>query len=141
MCIILDANMLSRFKKRADEDIKPVWDWVYNRNGKIAYSTTEKFKEEWTRGGGDNVLKELQTIKKLKPVSAQDVQEKQNELEGQIRSNDPHIIALAIVANVRVLVSEDRTLIDDFTNRDLVARGRVYQRAEHAHLLTNARCP
>ena len=22
MCIILDANMLSRFKKRADEDIK-----------------------------------------------------------------------------------------------------------------------
>ena len=103
MCIILDANMLSRFKKRADEDIKPVWDWVYNRNGMIAYSTTEKFKEEWTRGGGDNVLKELQTIKKLKPVSAQDVQEKQNELEGQIRSNDPHIIALAIVANVRVL--------------------------------------
>ena len=64
MCIILDANMLSRFKKHADEDIKPVWDWVYNRNGKIAYSTTEKFKEEWTKGGGDNVLKELQTIKK-----------------------------------------------------------------------------
>ena len=50
MCIILDANMLSRFKKRADEDIKPVWDWVITENGKIAYSTTEKFKEEWTKG-------------------------------------------------------------------------------------------
>ena len=141
MCIILDANMLSRFKKHADEDIKPVWDWVYNRNGKLAYATTEKFKEEWTRGGGDSLLKELQRIKKLKPVSAQNVLEKQNELENQIKSNDPHIIALAVVANVKVLVSQDEALITDFTNRELVIRGKAYQRAEHAHLLTSARCP
>ncbi len=141
MCIILDANMLSKFKKRADEDTKPVWNWLHNRNGRIAYATTEKFEEEWTRGGGDVILKELQRIKKLKAVSAQDVLEKQNELKGQIRSDDPHIIALAIAANVKVLASQDRALIGDFTNRDLVERGRVYQRAEHAHLLHGVRCP
>ena len=87
------------------------------------------------------MLRELQTTKKLKSVSARDVLEKQDMLEGKIRSNDPHILALAIVANVKVLVSKDRTLIDDFTNREIVVRGRVYQRAEHAHLLTSARCP
>ena len=132
--------MLGRFKKRADEDIKPVWDWVYKRNGKIAYSTTEKFKEEWTRGGGENVLKELQTTKKLKPVSAQDVLEKQNELEGTIKSNDSHIISLAIVAKAKRLVSSDRDLCTDFRNPNLVG-GKVYQNKTHVHLLRRYRCP
>ena len=49
MCIILDANMLSRFKKRDDENMGPVRDWVYRGNGKIAYSTTEDLKERMGR--------------------------------------------------------------------------------------------
>ena len=140
MCIILDANMLSRFKKHADEDIKPVWDWLRKENNKIAYSTTEKFKQEWTKGGGDNLMRELDRSKKLKSVSNECVLEKQKELEGKIKSNDSHIIALAIVAKAERLVSSDRDLCTDFKNPNLVG-GKVYQNRSHAHLLRRYRCP
>ena len=141
MCIILDVNMLSRFKKHADEDMRHVWNWLQKKNSKIAYSTTQKFKDEWKRGGGDSLMRELERNKKLKLVSNQDVLIEQSEVEGKIESNDSHIIALARVAQVKVLVSQDKELINDFTNRELVARGKVYQRAEHAHLLNRLRCP
>ena len=44
MCIILDTNMLGRFKKRdkdkQDEDMGPIWNWLDKKNGKIVYSNT-----------------------------------------------------------------------------------------------------
>ena len=69
-------------------------------------------------------MRELERNKKLKLVSNQDVLNEQNEVEGKIKSNDSHIIALARVAKVKVLVSQDRSLINDFTNRELVTRGK-----------------
>ena len=141
MCIILDANMFGKFQKEADEDMKPVRDWVYKRNGKIAYSNTETFQREWKVGGGYKLRRELERRSKLKLVPYQAVLEKQNKLKGQIQSKDPHIIALAIVANVKVLVSRDKALQQDFKNRQLVIGGKVYQEKKHAHLLTKVRCP
>ena len=138
MCIILDANCFNKFNDKCDGDMEPVRDWLYNRDGKIAYSTTEKFQQEWKQGRIDYLG--LNRAGKLKLVET-GVEEKAKELDGNIKSDDPHIIALAIVADVKVLVTQDGKLINDFTNRKLVVRGRVYQRAEHAHLLNNARCP
>ncbi len=140
MCIILDANMLSRFKKRADEDVGPVWHWLSKENSKIAYSTTEKFKNEWAKGGGDNLMRELERSKKLKSVSKEYVLEMQKELEGRIESNDSHIIALAMIAKAKRLVSGDRDLCTDFKNPNLVG-GKVYQNKTHVHLLRRYRCP
>lgn len=71
------------------------------------------------------------------------VQEKADELEGEISSNDEHIIALAIVAGVKVLISYregDRNLFADFKNRQLVG-GKVYTRKAHARMLTKDTCP
>ncbi len=140
MCVILDVNNIGKFNEPADEDMKPVWNWLDRQNGKIAYTSTKKFEEEWERGGGIQLRRELQRRNKLKEIPAQDVQEKADELEGKIESDDPHIIALAIIANVKVLVSNDRTLHEDFKNRDLVG-GRVYQTRSHRHLLTRDTCP
>ena len=80
---------------------------------------------------------------KLKIVSPQDVEEKADELRGEIASNDEHIIALALVAGVNVLVSYregDRDLFADFKNRQFVG-GKVYTRKTHARLLTKDTCP
>ena len=140
MCIILDANMLSKFKKPADEDMGPVWHWLRKENNKIAYSTTEKFMKEWTKGGGDNLMRELERSKKFKSVSDECVLEKQKELEGKIKSNDLHILAVAIVAKAKRLVSSDRDLSTDFKNPNLVG-GKVYQNKTHAHLLRRYQCP
>ena len=143
MCIIVDTNTFHKFKEPDDEDMEPVWTWLEKGEGKIAYSDMEKLEEEWNRGGMQNLRNRLRQRGKLKVVSSEDVQEKTNELSGEIASNDEHIIALAIIASVKVLVSYrggDRDLFADFKNRELVG-GKVYTRKTHARLLTKDTCP
>ena len=143
MCVILDANMFGEFKDQDNEDMQPVWNWLEKKNGKIAYSNTKKFDEEWERGGVTDLIKLLKQAEKLKEIPAQDVIKKENELIGKIESDDPHIIALAIVADIKVLVSSDRALHQDFKNaqsRRLVG-GKVYQNKKHARLLKKDTCP
>ena len=148
MCVILDTNTFGRFRNEEDEDLEPVRKWLYNRNGKIAYSNTQKFKKEWEKGGMRRLRDELMQAGKLKLVS-QDVEEKENELKGKLKSDDGHIIALALVAGVKVLVSYyeldtrrkgDKAIFKDFTNSDLVG-GKLYLRKTHEHLLTKDTCP
>lgn len=44
MCIIVDTNRLDVFLSSQDsEDVKPIYDWLNNKGGKIVYSTGGKF--------------------------------------------------------------------------------------------------
>ena len=139
MCVILDTNCIGKFNIGTDEDIKPVRHWVYNRNGKIVYANTEKFRREWKSAGGYKLRRELLRRNKLKEILAQNVVEKKNEIRGEIISDDEHIIALALVAEVKVLVSDDVKLIRDF--KDHITRGKVYRTKKHTHLLKKDTCP
>lgn len=142
MCVILDTNTFGKFKNPTDEDMKPVWQWLDNKNGKIVYANTKKFEDEWERGGMNHLRDQMMRAGQLKLVS-EGVQEKADELEGRIASNDAHIIALALIARVKVLVSYregDGDLFTDFKNRQLVG-GRVYTRKSHEHMLTKDTCP
>ena len=139
MCVILDANCIGNFNDSANEDMKPVRQWLERKNSKIVYSDTEKFRREWDEGGGYRLRRELQRRNKLKLVSVQDVEERENELSGRVVSDDEHIIALALTAQAKVLVSSDRRLIRDF--KDHVTQGRVYQTKGHKRLLKNDLCP
>ena len=143
MCIILDTNTFGKFKNPADEDMESVWKWLDSKNGKIVYSNTEKFEDEWERGGMSHLRDQMMRAGQLKLVS-EGVQEKADELKGEIASNDEHIIALALIAGVKVLVSYpegDRDLFTDFKNRELVG-GKVYTRKAHARrMLTKDTCP
>lgn len=139
MCVILDTNCIGRFIKGTNEDIKPVRHWVYKKNGKIVYAATEKFRAEWKGSKARDLMRELQRRNKFIEVPAQDVQERENELKEIIKSDDEHIIALALVAEVKVLVSDDNTLIADFKNH--IAQGKVYKTKKHTHLLKKDTCP
>lgn len=142
MCAILDANTFSKFQDPTDDDMKPVWKWLEDKNGKIVYAITKKFESEWERGGMIHIRDQLMRAGQLKLIS-EGVQEKTNELKDKIISDDEHIIALALIAGVKVLLSRregDRDLITDFKNRDLV-QGKVYTRKSHSHLLTKDTCP
>ena len=88
---------------------------------------------------GYALRRQLQRRDKLKLMSVQDVQQKENELTGKIKSDDAHIIALAIVAGVKVLVSNDNKLIRDF--KEHISQGKVYKTESHRHLLTKDTCP
>ena len=135
MCIVVDADNFSKFSKR-DTDMQPVWHWLNRGNGKIAYSNVKKIKDEWAKA--NSLVIELNRAGKFKMVPAQDVQEKLDELKGQIKSNDPHIIALALAAEVEVLISGDKTLHEDFKN---LVGGKVYQTKSHSRLLRKDTCP
>lgn len=54
-----------------------------------------------------------------------------------IRSNDPHVLALARISGARILCSRDQPLHADFTDKRLVdnPRGKVWQSDSHNHLL------
>ena len=142
MCIVMDANMFGAFRDPTDENMEPVWNWLQKKNGKIAYSNTKKFEEEWERGGMTGLIKLLRQSGQLKEIPPQEVEAKENELNriDMIRSDDPHIIALALIANVKVLVSSDRTLHTDFKDPNLVG-GSVYQTKGHSRLLRKDTCP
>ena len=143
MCVIVDTNTFGKFKNPTDEDMAPVWKWLDDRNGKIVYSNTKKFENEWERGGMSHLRDQMMRAGQLKLVS-EGVQEKADELKGEIMSNDEHIIALALIAGVNVLVSYregDSDLFTDFKNRQLVG-GKVYTRKAHARrMLTKDTCP
>ena len=149
MCVILDTNTFSRFRDPNDENMEPVREWLRRKNGKIVYSNTEKFKKEWRKGGMEHWIKERTRASQFKLVT-EGVQEKENELKGKIKSDDEHIIALALVTGVKVLVSYseskkgqkgDTDLFDDFRDSSLIG-GKVYTRKSHArHMLTKDTCP
>lgn len=52
----------------------------------------------------------------------------QIQLESIAKSDDPHIVALALVSGARLLYSNDRDLMDDFRDQKLIGDppGRVY---------------
>ena len=47
------------------------------------------------------------------------------------RSDDEHVLALAVVSGARLLYTNDTALIADFKNREIIAnpRGKVYSTA------------
>ena len=107
MCVILDTNTFGKFKNTADEDMEPVWKWLDNRNGKIVYANTKKFEDEWERGGMSHLRDQMMRAGQLKLIS-EGVQEKADELKGEIASNDEHIIALALIARVKCWYRTER---------------------------------
>lgn len=148
MCAILDTNTFGRFRNESDENLEPVRKWLRQRNGRIVYSNTEKYKKEWKRGGMEDWIRERSRSAQYRLIS-EGVQEKENELKGKINSDDEHIIALAMVTGVKVLISYseyesgqsgDGDLFDDFKDKNLVG-GKVYTKKSHAHLLKKDTCP
>lgn len=119
----------------------PVRKWLEGtrhtkRKGKLAYSPTPKFKKEVGKHRFERKLKEMRRAGILKEVPAAEVQEAERGLR-KLKSNDPHIVALAIAGNVSVLVSRDKDLHDDFKT---LTGGKVYQNKSHRHLLTPDLC-
>ena len=144
MCVIVDTDVLDMFISGEDK-FKPIWDWLNSGRGKIVYTDTEKFKKEWELGQRTkkgSFWVDLRRTNKLKLVLAEKVSNKQLEIEsenyGKTNSNDPHIIALALVSHTKLLTTEDNRLIKDFKH---IVKGKIYREEKHNHLLTKDTCP
>ena len=125
---------------RNNKRMRPIWSWFRNRSGKMVYSPTEKFKREYKKFPYRKDAEELRRAGRIKIVSPDIVQKKEDELRGKIKSNDEHIVALAMVTGAKLLLSKDTDLINDFENPALVG-GNVYKQARAKSLLTPDTCP
>lgn len=143
MCMIIDASRLGTFfAEPMSPDAKPIHRWLNRGRGTVVYSTGGKFSTEIV-GDARRKLVDLVRDGKAKLVPAARLAEPLKALAMlPIRSNDPHVLALARASGVRLLYTGDDDLIADFKSTDLInqPRGKVYSRAANAGLLTNDAC-
>ena len=140
MCAILDANMFSKYADPNNTDMKPVKRWIEKDGGKFAYSPTDKLKRELNKSRDITRLFALYRDKQVTYFDKDEVEAAEKKLKG-LASNDSHIIALAQVANVKLLISGDEELHKDFTNNRFIKKGKIYRYKTHKHLLKPDTCP
>ena len=118
--------------------MKPVRDWINKENGKIAYAPTEKMQEEleWHKPMKKR-FSEYRQAGRIKLFDKEKVNEEESKLTG-LASDDPHVIALAIVSGVKLLVGGDVNLQKDFKKK---IGGKIYKNKSHKHLLQRDTCP
>ncbi len=142
MCIILDANAFSDYLDNAP-DMAPVRHWLEGTTnvkpkGKLVYSPEKTItKEVYTHQRFHRKFRALRQQGRVKMISLCLVEKEATSLSN-LKSDDPHILALAIAGHVRVLVSKDKNLQQDFKR---LTRGKIYQKASHEHLLIRDLCP
>ena len=74
---------------------------------------------------------------RIKQIDKDAVEDKQTTLKG-LKSNDEHLIALALVGGAKLLFSGDKDLHHDFKE---IVGGDVYKTKDHVHLLRKHTCP
>ena len=141
MCTIIDANKLGDFLNPNHEDSEPIRKWMV-KGGKLIYSTCGNFAQEvGTRQ--KNKLAEYLRSGKARLVQCKQFIKEERDLKTcrLLKSDDPHIIALARFTGTCLLYTADSNLIKDFKNRRLLSpRGKIYSRSTNADLLTKNTC-
>lgn len=145
VCVIIDRNKHGPFlQEPPTEDMQPIHDWIKKQGGKLVYSTGGKFSEEFS-GKARTRLDVYRQANRAKLIPYKEVEKKLNELDMDLmKSDDPHIIALALAANVNLLYTADRNLIDDFKNTLIMGtgnKGKIYSSAKNKSLLNRDTCP
>jgi len=146
MCAILDANAAGLvFTSRTTEAengsaSKRFFDWIDSGAGSLI--------------AGGKLLSELDKVSNFqkwrkRAVSAgritilngNNVNQKANRVAPRCKSDDPHVIAVAIIGNARFLYSNDDNLQKDFRNPNLVnnPRGSVYSTRHNDDFTQNHR--
>ena len=144
MCIIVDANRLGAFlADPPDDDSRPIRKWLDRGAGSIVYSTGGRFARE-IRGRAKAKLADYVRAGRAKLIPASRFADDECDLKARadLRSDDPHVLALARAAGARLLYTADRNLISDFKDRRFIdgPRGKVYSGAGNAGLLTRSVC-
>ena len=149
MCAIVDANVVSEvFGSNLPPAGEKFFDWLNKGSGRLIVGG--KLLEELEQGSAEfrRWGQEAQLAGKMKIVNRSEVDARTEQIqsEGTIRSDDPHVIALAQISRARLLYSNDGNLQQDFKNKSLIddPRGKVYSTSEdgsfqrsHDRLLKN----
>ena len=131
MCVkaIVDACVIHRvLVSRADNSGDPVFrGWIKSGNGILVFSETNRLLGEQRNKKLTALVGSYLRFGRAQRVSSAAVTEETTRLEGRTRSDDPHILALAKVADALVLCTDDGSdrgarLIADFKDTILLPK-------------------
>jgi hypothetical protein len=142
MCLIIDNNVVQRILLQTNDlAFKDVRQALFSSGGfvvRMVYGG--KLSQEYQ--SNHEVMKIVNALDQAGRARKIDDTALDNETQivetlGLCKSDDPHVIALARVARVGLLCSEDAKLMQDFKNKSLIVqpRGKVYSKASHKPLL------
>jgi len=137
VCLIVDANTAGVLLAKASAVI----DWLFGGRGNPRLIAAGRLRAELaTNQEVRRQLVELDRAGRLRSADPQRLGQEEGYLrsDGACVSNDPHILALAIVSRARTLARDDNRLASDFTNAKIITRprGKVYRDPQRrAHLL------
>ena len=141
MCMLIDSNIWGEFFKKT-KDSQPIHNWI-NKGGKLVYSDHNQIKKEM--GRVKKILKFIQSRKQagldpLKIISKDQVEEEIKIIKKTypLKSDDPHILALARAGGATLLYSKDEKLNTDFKK---IIKGKIYKNKKNKNLLTQNTCP
>ena len=132
MCAIVDNNVRDEVFGSAQSGAgRLFYDWLNKRNGGVLVVGGRKLMCELS--GNNEFLRflsdRLQAGRARRiPDDLVDHQEREIQSQGILRSDDPHIVALARVSGARLLFTNDDNLRDDFKNPNIIndPRGVIY---------------
>ncbi len=138
MCMIVDANVLGMFLLQPENvDVAPIYGWLRLGWGRIVYTTGGKFETDIDATSRARLAERVRAGQ-ARLVPWERVEPHEAEF-GNIRSDDPHVLALARAAGVRLLYTRDGKLRSDFRDRKFIG-GTIYGDYRDAGLLTEEAC-
>ena len=138
MCAIVDANVAYEvFGIDRPPAGRRFFDWLSSPRGQLVVGG--QLREELARDRRFvQWLRSALRNGRARSVPDEVVDDHASRLrrEGGCISNDPHVLALALVSGARLLYTNDTALIEDFGNREIVARprGKIYTTARNANV-------
>lgn len=138
MCAIVDASVVGElWDDNSSEAGRGFRQWIEGPNGSLVLGG--KLTQELDSLRVTRWIRELTLGGKLRRFDDQDIAQLTAKLEARTstdplhcKSDDHHIIALALISGARLLFSNDRDLQQDFKNPGLITqpRGTVYSTLE-----------
>jgi hypothetical protein len=137
MCLIVDNNVAADFFCGSNPNLAPLKNAVLSAICCLHYGGSKLRNEYFQSPKVKRMVKALDQAGRAKAFPDAVVDARMNQVAPNCVSDDPHIIALALVSGARLLCSLDQALHTDFTNPNLInnPRGSVYQNAQHKHLI------
>jgi predicted nucleic acid-binding protein len=136
MCLIVDANAAHKFLVHNSAVI----EWLLQPKGKPRLCTGGQLTVELEIiGDVRRLLLTLDQAGRLRKISDKETLKGGKQLK-TLRSNDVHVLALAIASGARTLATFDDKLSADFKDARIInrPRGKVYQHPDkQAHLLSH----
>lgn len=148
MCVIIDTNKAADFCRQDRPYLKILMHWI-SKGGRVASGgdlEKELYKIEKMRA----IISEWSRSGRLVRYSAEKISAVEVGIENLCRSNDSHVVALAIVSQASIVVTEDKLLIDDLREKSIVGvKRRIYKensaspaKTDHLRrLLSRSNCP